>query len=252
MAKINEEIISNLYGGANPYITADLKSIDKNYPHTNISENLINFLITTYEPKFWLELGAFVGGSALKVAKSIHKNKTHTGIICCDPFCGDVNMWDWEMDSKINGNDGMPYKFIGLENGLPTIYQRFLANIQFNGYADLITPLQVTSLVGVKLIERLFLQNRISGLPDIIYLDSAHEADETYLELVNAWKILPTGGVLLGDDWSWDAVRNDVVKFSKTVSIDIDRLDDANQNIPHSHNEENIILYDGQWVLFKK
>lgn len=251
MAKINDEIILNLYAGTNPYITAQPKFIDNNYPHTNIKDNLINFLISTHEPQFWLELGAFVGGSALKVAKSIKSKNTNTGIICCDPFCGDVNMWDWEMDSKVLGSNGIPYKFLALENGLPTIYQRFLANVLFNGYSDLITPIQTTSIVGIKLIERLFTQNRISNLPDVIYLDSAHEVDETYLELVKAWNLLPKGGVLLGDDWGWESVRDDVIKFSKKISVDIDRTINANTNIAHSIISDNILLYEGQWIFFK-
>ena len=89
-------------------------------------------------------------------------------------------------------------------------------------------------------------------MPDIIYLDSAHEADETYLELVNAWRILPNGGVLLGDDWSWDAVKNDVVKFSKIIPIDMESLFNSHRRIENSIIDENILLYDGQWVLFKQ
>ena len=99
LAKINQEIIQNLYGGVNPFVTAQPKYVDNNYPHTNIRETLIDYLMKKYEPKFWLELGSFVCGSALKVAKSIKENSKQTGIICCDPFCGDVNMWDWEMNS---------------------------------------------------------------------------------------------------------------------------------------------------------
>jgi predicted O-methyltransferase YrrM len=252
MTNINKEIISNLYGGSNPFATGQIKYIDNNYPHTNIRESLVDFLLKTYKPNFWLELGAFVGGSALKVAKSIKQNKTQTGIICCDPFCGDVNMWDWEVRSIVKGNNGRPYKFIGFEDGLPTIYKRFIANVLFSGNSDVITPIQATSIVAIKLIERLYSQNRISALPDVIYLDSAHEADETYLELVNAWRILPSGGIMFGDDWSWDAVRNDVIKFSRTISIKTENILRANTGISNSTQQENIFLYEGQWVLFKE
>lgn len=250
MPKINSEIISNLYVG-NPYSTAQARFIDDNYPHTNIRPQLIDYLLNMYKPKFWLELGSFVGGSAIEVAASVKRFNLDVGIVCCDPFCGDVNMWDWEKDSKIMGKDGKPYKFLTLENGLPTIYQRFLANIFFNGHADVVTPIQVTSIVGIKLIERLHSQSRISQRPAAIYLDSAHEADETYLELQNAWRCLTPGGILLGDDWSWDAVRNDVIKFASTVEIDLNEIQKAQQHFPQSTNQDNIFLLDGQWVLFK-
>ncbi len=241
-----------LYGGANPYSSAQPRFIDNNYPHTNIRENLINELLISRRPEFWLELGSFVGGSAIKVAESIKKNGVNCSIICCDPFSGDVNMWDWEQNLPVGGRDGNPYKFIGLENGVPTIYQRFLANVFFNGHADVITPIQVTSLVGMKLIERLFRQKRVTQLPSIIYLDSAHEIDEILLELTHAWKCLPSEGILFGDDWSWDAVRSDVQKFSKNVEIHTAMLNDFSEKFNDGHIEENIFLYAGQWVLFKK
>jgi hypothetical protein len=245
MSKINDEILFTLYNDVNPYKTAQPKYVDNNYPHTHIREPLIDYLLKTYNPTFWLELGSFVGGSALKVAKSIKENNLQTGIICCDPFCGDVNMWDWEKNNS-------SYKFIGLEDGIPTIYKRFIANVFFKEHSDVITPIQVTSIIAIKLLERLYEQKRISEIPTVIYLDSAHEVDETYLELVNAWKILPSGGILLGDDWDWDDVKNDVCKFSKTISIDYDKIDKANEAISDSENDEDIFLYDGQWVLFKK
>ena len=243
MPKINNEILFTLYNDVTPYKTADTKYIDNGYPHTNISELLIDYLLKTYKPNSWLELGCFVGGSALKVAKSIKHNNLQTGIICCDPFCGDVNMWDWEKNT-------VPYKFVGLEDGIPTIYKRFIANTFSN--SDIITPIQVTSIIAIKLLERLYIQKRISEIPTFIYLDSAHEPEETYLELVNAWRLLPSGGVLLGDDWGWDAVRNDVYNFSKTILIDSDKIAKAKENIPNSQTDGTIFLYEGQWVLFKQ
>jgi predicted O-methyltransferase YrrM len=253
MSTINTEIISNLYGGTSPFVSVKETYIDDNYPHTNIKERLVDYLIEQYSPNLWLELGSFVGGSALIVASAVKKNKSSTSILCCDPFCGDVNMWDWVTNPipTLKGNDGQPYDFLKLEDGVPTIYQRFLANIYFNGQSDIVTPIQTTSIVGIRLIERLHNQGRISQLPSVIYLDSAHEIDETYLELVNAWRCLASGGILFGDDWDWKAVKKDVTKFSKRIQVHSDRLKAASECLPASEILNNILLYEGQWVLFK-
>ncbi len=253
MPVINAEIIDNLYENVSPFVYVKDSYIDNNYPHTNIKEKLIDYVIRQYRPKFWLELGSFVGGSALNVASSVKKNNTETGIICCDPFCGDVNMWDWIKNPlpSLKGIDGKPYDFLKLENGIPTIYQRFLANIVFSGHSDIITPIQITSIVGIRLIERLYKQQRISELPSVVYLDSAHEVDETYLELVNAWRCLSSGGILFGDDWDWKAVKKDVTKFAKRIQVDSERLKEANECLYSSVVLSNILLYEGQWVLFK-
>lgn len=47
----------------------------------------------------------------------------------------------------------------------------------------------------------------------MIYLDSAHEIDETYIELCLYWRQLRPGGILMGDDYGWPAVRTDVDRF---------------------------------------
>ena len=69
----------------------------------------------------------------------------------------------------------------------------------------------------MKLLSRLLDEKRIARAPDDD-LDSAHEPDETFLELASAWRLLPRGGVLLGDDWRWEAVRNDVLKFARDIT----------------------------------
>ena len=40
---------------------------------------------------------------------------------------------------------------------------------------------------------------------DVIYLDSAHEKQETFHELVAYWPIVRPGGLLMGDDLNWFA-----------------------------------------------
>merc|ERR1712217_740090 len=71
-----------------------------------------------------------------------------------------------------------------------------------------IIPLAVTSVVGARYFMAL------GATPDIVYLDSAHEADETYAELTLYYSVLAEGGVIFGDDFSWDSVRNDVQRFA--------------------------------------
>ena len=61
--------------------------------------------------------------------------------------------------------------------------------------------------------------------------------------------------MLFGDDWNWDAVRHDVVKFSETIVEEID--DETSFKIKgglfgSEVTNGNILLYLGQWVLVKK
>ena len=71
----------------------------------------------------------------------------------------------------------------------------------------------------MKLLIRLRDENRINEAPSIIYLDSAHEKDETFIELSTAWNLVRECGAVLGDDWGWAAVAADVSKFVKEANL---------------------------------
>jgi hypothetical protein len=249
---IINELLRNLYSQLSPYLSCEEKYVDNGYPHTNILSDLLQILFTNIEPNYIVECGSMLGGSAIKMAETLKNNNKPTEIICIDPFTGDVNMWDWEKNGG-TGNGG--WRFLRLENGIPTIYKRFLANCKYSGFENKILPINATTSVGIKLLQRLFNQRRISELPNYIYLDSAHEKDETFIELLLCWDCLVNKSILFGDDWNWDAVREDVIKFSNTIKdkTDYENLHRINTLVTGSQIiNDNILLYNGQWVLFKK
>jgi len=60
--------------------------------------------------------------------------------------------------------------------------------------------------------------------------------------------------ILFGDDWSWHSVREDVIKFSNTIKdkTHYDNVYKIHTLIPNSEIfNDTILLYDGQWILFK-
>ena len=249
---IIKQLLDNLYSNKSPYLSCEEKYIDDGYPHTNILYDLLQILFTNIEPTYIVECGSMLGGSAIKMAEILKKNNKTTEIICIDPFTGDVNMWDWEKKGG-TGNGG--WRFLRLENGIPTIYKRFLANCKYSGFENKILPINTTTSVGIKLLQRLFKKNRINILPNYIYLDSAHEKDETFFELSLCWNCLINNSILFGDDWGWKEVREDVIKFSNIIknTTDYENLNKIHKLINGSQiSNDNILLYKGQWVLFKK
>jgi predicted O-methyltransferase YrrM len=247
--QIYTELLVNLYDGESPYCSADPAWIDTEYPHTNLSAELVQVLFTFLPPSFVLEIGSMLGGSAIKMAQSIKEHNISASLICIDPFTGDVNMWDWEKKARNN----QTWRFLRLHDGAPTIYKRFLANVIDSGLSHIILPINTTSTVGMKLLERLNEQHRISQMPDYIYLDSAHEAGETLFELNTAWRVLKNGGILFGDDWAWDAVRNDVMRFAQEAShINRNMLEKISEALHGSQViEPGVLLWNGQWIMAK-
>ena len=101
---------------------------------------------------------------ALKEAPSDRKVE----FVVIDPFTGDVNMCDWD-ENAVHTNG---YRFIRLENAQPTIFERFVANTaSVPGLLPKLVPLRTTNIVGLKLLKRLYEQDRRPYLPHIIYLD---------------------------------------------------------------------------------
>ena len=45
-------------------------------------------------------------------------------------------------------------------------------------------------------------EKNATPLPTVVYLDSAHEEDETLTEITHVMRSLTPGGFLFGDDWS--------------------------------------------------
>lgn len=213
---IHAEILRELYSDEDIYQEHRGASTDKGYPHTNLEERCVEVVAQETKPRFWLEVGSMIGGSAIKAAMCLNRREEGCKVICIDPFCGDVNMWAWERSLLLEKQ----WRFLGLKKGEPTIRDRFMANVCAAGLEESICPIPTTGMVGMKLLMRLMEDGRVSARPDVVYLDAAHEADETLLELRTAWGLIKSGGVLFGDDWFWDAVRFDVIRFARQSRMD--------------------------------
>lgn len=245
---IISELSNTLFAGDFPYKYADLSYVDKGYPHTNIDSSLVSALLDLTKCKFWLEIGSMVGGSAIKTANMIKSKGTNTEIVCVDPFIGDVYMW--RSDEKARKNK--VWSFLQINKCVPTIYKRFIANVAVSGASDIILPITCTSVVGIALIKALKEEKRISNTPEVIYLDSAHEVDETFLELSRCWDMLKKGGVLFGDDWNWPSVSGDVIKAFADAPITNQELTDKLTTIMQPTAKIGpILLYNNHWLICK-
>lgn len=247
MNKINDQIMEALDIRGDIYASFRGACPDRGYPDTHLDMICIKAVFDAVQPNFWLEFGSMVGGSANKVCKFIKASRSNCQIVCVDPFCGSVDMWLWEsLHRRLNR-----WLYLNLESGFPTIRERFMANVCSEGCEDLILPIQATTMVGAGVIKSLFNSRAISTLPQAIYLDSAHIEKETHMELEAAWDIVAPGGILFGDDWNWDSVRNDVLKFSKSVVINESTQQRFMSVLPGCRIEENVTLAGIHWFLFK-
>ena len=216
-----KELLQELYSGDDPLSYKTTMLPDFGYPHTNLNKEIVDHALTVLtshfgaeQVRFILEIGSFKGGSASLIVERLKSAQLHgCSLVCVDPFSGDVNMWAWAKDKVLN------YDFLSLANGIPTVYETFRSNIIEKGYQDFVLPIPVPSTVGLRLLQRLVHEGRLSHRPNMIFLDSAHEKTETAFELKLAWDLLQEGGLIIGDDWNWEPVRSDVCDFARNTSL---------------------------------
>lgn len=197
-----------------------------------------------------LELGSFVGGSAIVTVKQILAHSWNVSVVTADTFLGDrAIIWEATAEQK--------QKLLRADGSI-SLYDRFKHNIQQNGYQSWILPLVATSVVTLRLVASLA-EKRIIPLPQVIYLDSAHEEDEILLELRLAWKVLPVGGILFGDDWLMPDVETDVLRFAASIEGQLDDLwgreasfQSLGRSLSRARSGVFVAIESMQWFLQKK
>ena len=69
---------------------------------------------------------------------------------------------------------------------------------------------------------RMLTQKKFGKRPDVIYLDSSHEYEETITELKTALQLVKPKGFITGDDWGWGGVRKALIvtKYEKPIFVE--------------------------------
>lgn len=161
-------------------------------------------LIIKTRPRTIIEVGTWVGASAIHMAKMCNKHSIETNIFCVDTWLGAEEFWTRYAHTEERN--------LVLKNGYPTIYFQFLSNVVHEGFQDVILPFPNTSVAGSKY----FLYNNIKA--DLIYIDGSHLEEDVYSDLKNYYPLLTDGGIIFGDDYTsgtWQSVINAVQRFSQ-------------------------------------
>lgn len=161
-------------------------------------------LITRIRPKTIVEVGTWKGASALTMAQATKELGLDAQILCVDTWLGALEFWTQHDDPE-------RYKALKLINGYPSVYYQFLANVCHQGFQDRIVPFSQTASTAA-------LWLRYWGLTaDLIYIDASHEEEDVHQDLCSYWDLVSPGGILFGDDYSWDGVRLAVERFAREI-----------------------------------
>jgi cephalosporin hydroxylase len=130
----------------------------------------LEYLITTYKPKCIVELGTWLGLSAIHMASIL----PDYGIVYA------IDDWTADLDIYIKNTPGLELK-------IPTLYQQFLSNVKHANLCHKIVPVRMKTLEAAQ---------SLNLKPELIYIDSSHDEVSVFSDIMNWYPKLNNDGTL--------------------------------------------------------
>lgn len=180
----------------------DYQGLSPDHP---VFEAAFSFL----RPSVIVEVGTWKGKSAITMAEILRSHGIDGVIICVDTWLGSPEHC---LSPRHHPTEPAHYKSLRHMNGLPRLYDTFMANVAMKGVENYIIPLPNTSDNAFEMFRRIGLK------ADFIYIDAAHEYEGALRDMRNSWAMLRDGGILVLDDYiKWRGVTQAIDTFaSKT------------------------------------
>lgn len=165
-------------------------------------------ILLEINPNLIVEVGTWLGGSAINMANICKKNNLNCNkIYCIDTWLGAEEFWTYHSHT--------PERNLNCLHGFPQVYYQFLSNVVHNNVQDLIQPIPNTSVIGFEILK----YKKIN--PDLIYIDGSHLEDDVYQDIKNYYSILNKGGVIFGDDREIFGIPNALKRISQNFNFKI-------------------------------
>lgn len=156
--------------------------------------------ITSRQPKKVVEIGTWLGVSAIFVAKLIPDDAK---LYCIDPWIPYPDM------------EKMPDCQIRMKEA----YERFLSNCIHHKVTNKIVPLRMSSLKAATLEQ--FLDTDI----DLIYIDGSHAEEDVFDDIMHWYPKVHPQGIMCGDDISWPSVHRALLRAAPLLKVTIHQDD---------------------------
>ncbi|KAI3719622.1 hypothetical protein L6452_20524 [Arctium lappa] len=184
---VRQTIISRIFNGTSPYDGFPQPHIKPLLRHKRIkgwgsTGAVFENLVRKVRPKTIIEIGTFLGASAIHMAELTRQLGLDTQILCIDDFRG------WP---------GLTSKFrdIKMINGDTMLLYQFMQNVvQVNATETIMFLPFSTGSALEKLCEW-------GVFADLIEVDAGHDFHSAWSDINRAYKLLKPGGVIFGHDY---------------------------------------------------
>ena len=179
-------------------------------PGSMPANEILQDIVKRTKPTVIVEIGSWLGWSAVGMAAQMKANDTEGAIICIDTWMGSVDHWN----TIINDYQNSPIKRL---NGYPTFYYNFLANMVYAGLQNTVIPVAYPSTQAAHIVGPQLKKNNIDI--DLIFLDGSHLAQDVYTDCISYYPFLKSGGMIFGDDWQITDVRTAITEYCETEGL---------------------------------
>lgn len=200
-------IIEKLHQGKNPYSGFPGPQWEGAWYDDPAARRPIFKTAMEKNPKVVVEVGSFVGESAIHMAGLMKELGNTEGVIIC------VDTWYAGFDHY----KGAPEKIRG-HFGRPDLYYRFIANVIKHGMTDKILPLAMDSINAARVLKWIGIE------ADFVYVDASHEEGDVLRDYNAYWDLIRPGGAMMVDDLTnhFPGVLKDWAKFLKAKKLTAD------------------------------
>lgn len=207
---IRQTVIDRIFNGTSPYSDFPpphaakylrAKRIKGWGSYGAVFENLIRRV----KPKTIVEIGSFLGASAIHMANLTRRfGLEETQILCVDDFRG----WPGFRDR---------FKDVALVNGDVLLMYQFMQNVVSSDFSGSILPVPFSTGSALeKLCEW-------GVTADLVEIDAGHDFNSAWADINRAVRILRPGGVIFGHDY-FTAADNRGVRRAVNLFAEINRL----------------------------
>ncbi len=175
------------------------------------SQPLFGDICRLVKPSSILEVGSWMGASAIAWAEAASDVRSDAVVYCVDTWLGSVEHFlsscgdEWNLDK------------LSLTDYGPTFFDDFLRNIWDSGFQDRILPFRAASSSALPF----FAQQGLAF--DVVYVDGAHDSHSVLTDVAGALQVTSEQGLVCGDDFGWSSVRNGLrflaLTHTKTLHI---------------------------------
>ncbi|KAF2324937.1 hypothetical protein P3X46_003586 [Hevea brasiliensis] len=208
---VRQTILDRIYNSTSPYDNfppAHVRSLlrGKRLKGWGSYGAVFEHLIQRVKPQVIIEVGTFLGASALHMAELTRKLGLNSHILCIDDFRG----WPGFRDR---------FKYIDMVNGDVMLLYQFMQNVIYTNATKSVLPVPFSSGSA---LEKLCEWGVYS---DLIEIDAGHDFNSAWADINRAYRILRPGGVIFGHDYFTGAdnrgVRRAVNLFAQMNGLQI-------------------------------